>query len=950
MRRFFSLVTASYLLLIAATWASAQTLPTDPALVTGQLDNGLRYIVRQHAYPPGRATIWLHIHSGSLNETEPQRGLAHYLEHMAFNGSENFPPGSVVPFFQSLGMTFGRDQNAFTSFEQTTYQLSLPNADSDSITKGMTYFADVLSRLSLLPAEIDAERQIIQEERIRSLSGQQRTMYYVLERIAPGSIFGQRITIGTEETINSVQQADFRDYYGKWYVPSNATLMAVADADPQQVVSLIEKNFAAAPTCVRPTPQDVGVKAYAQSFAIVASDPEVQTEQVRITRLEPARTPTTTVPQLRDDLVASLGELAFNRRLEDKIAAGNTSYLSGGVSFGNDSGALYMAELRGRAKPGKWQQSLEELALELQRGRLYGFTDREIEDAKKEIISGALRDVETEPTSPASSLVRRMNQSITDGEPIMSAAQQLELVQQLVPSITVEDVGQRFAAEFDPTVVSVTAILPSSSNVPTQSGLLDITTKALSVKPERDAVAVRATQLMETLPQAGEITEVTEHASTGVWSGRLANNTRFHYRFMDTRKNEVTVRISLIGGELHETAENRGVTQGATIAWAQSATAHLSSSDIRSLMTGKKVSVRGGSMGMGGGRGGRGGGMGGGNTESISLTVSGSPDDLETGMQLAHLLLTEPKVEPAAFTQFATMARTMLQQVEKNPMLSGMRAIAGAPYPADVPRTQPLTIEQLDRLDVAAAQAQLDRLIRTSPIEVAVVGDLPKDRALELVARYLGSLPAREQVAPGLYADLRKLDRPIGPRTISLTVESETPQAFVYAGFYGADQTNLPDTRAMTIASMILSTRMNREIREEEQLVYSIGAGFRAGTTYPGCGTMSAAAPTDPAKAERLLEKITSMYVAMASKGVSEEELSVAKRQIANTLDEQMREPSFWLSRLAQMTFEATNLDDVMQAPTAYQAITAQQVRDTFSRYYSPATSMAVKVMPAAGQ
>ena len=289
MPRRLSFGTALCLLLIAAAGVFAQSLPTDPALVTGQLGNGLRFIVRQHANPPGRANIWLHIHSGSLNETDRQRGLAHYLEHMAFNGSEHFPPGSVVPFFQSLGMTFGRDQNAFTSFEQTTYQLTMPHADVDSLTKAMTYFADVLTRLSLLPAEIDAERQIIQEERIRSLSGQQRTMYYVLERIAPGSIFGQRIVIGTEETINSVQQTDFRDYYGKWYVPSNATLMVVADADPQQVVPVIEKNFSASPTVPRPTPQDIGVKAYTQSFAIVASDPEVRTEQITITRLEPAQ-------------------------------------------------------------------------------------------------------------------------------------------------------------------------------------------------------------------------------------------------------------------------------------------------------------------------------------------------------------------------------------------------------------------------------------------------------------------------------------------------------------------------------------------------------------------------------------------------------------------------------------------------------------------------------------
>ena len=159
-----------------------------------------------------------------------------------------------------------------------------------------------------------------------------------------------------------------------------------------------------------------------------------------------------------------------------------------------------------------------------------------------------------------------------------------------MPSITVEEVNKRFAAEFDPAVFSVTAILPASSNVPTEAALLDIATKALAVKPEREAVAQRATQLMDKLPQAGDVAELTEHASTGVWSGWLSNNVRLHYRFMDTRKNEVTVRISLIGGELHETAENRGVTQAATDCLGPTRDSTLSSSDIRSLMTGKKIS------------------------------------------------------------------------------------------------------------------------------------------------------------------------------------------------------------------------------------------------------------------------------------------------------------------------------------------------------------------------
>ncbi|HVZ94156.1 MAG TPA: pitrilysin family protein, partial [Phycisphaerales bacterium] len=281
----------------------AQQLPSDPTLVRGELENGLHYIVRANDEPPGKATMWVHIHSGSLNETDRQRGLAHYLEHMAFNGSENFAPGSLVPFFQSLGMTFGRDQNAFTNFEQTTYQLTLPNTKEETLGQGMMFFSDVVGRLSLLPAEIDAERGIIQEERRRGLSGRQRTSDYVLEHIAPGSIYSQRDTIGTEATINGVNEKDFHDYYGTWYTASNATVMVVADAEPAEVVNLIKEKFNAAPKKPRPTPQAPGVKAYEKSFAIVASDAEIRSEDIQIIRMEPVRPPTTTVPQYRDDLV-----------------------------------------------------------------------------------------------------------------------------------------------------------------------------------------------------------------------------------------------------------------------------------------------------------------------------------------------------------------------------------------------------------------------------------------------------------------------------------------------------------------------------------------------------------------------------------------------------------------------------------------------------------------------
>ncbi|MBX3389655.1 MAG: insulinase family protein [Phycisphaeraceae bacterium] len=932
--------------------AIAQPLPVDPALVVGQLDNGLNYIVRQHSVPEGRAVVWVHMHTGSLNETDPQRGIAHYLEHMAFNGSENFAPGTLVPFFQSLGMQFGRDQNAFTNMEQTTYQLSLPDTKPETLGKGLTFFADVTGRLSLLPNEIDDERQIIQEERRRGLSGRQRTGFYVIERIAPGSLYGERITIGKEETIDSVKKKDFEDYYGKWYGASNATLMVIADANPNEVVTLIKEKFGSLPKKPKPTPVDVRVKAYDKSFAIVASDPEVRSEDIQIVRLEPGRPAITTVPQFRDDIVAGIAEIAMNRRLSDKVSKGSTSYLNGRVSMGNQGTAIYAANANARAKPGMWKETVEEIALEIQRGRQFGFTSREIEDAKKEMIASAERAVETEGTTPMQGLMNRLNGAVSAGEPAISPAQRLELLQKLLPQITEEEVEKRFAKEFDPTAIAFVATLPSGPNVPSESELLAIGTRAFTVQPTQESEAEHATQLMSDLPNPGEFVEFTEDPSSKVWSGWLSNNVRVHYRFMDERKNQASVQIALIGGELLENADNRGITSAAQLAWSRPTTQKLSSTDIRELMTGKKINVRGGGgafAGRGGGRGGRGGGGGiGGAEDAITLNISGNPEELESGFQLAYLLLTQPKIEASSFDQFKTMSKEMLIESTKNPMMMGMRTSISAQYPETEPRTKVMTPEQVDRLSLASSQAWLDKLIKDSPIEVVVVGDVPKDKVVELAERYLGSLPQRTKVSANTYANLRKIERPSGPRIIEKTIDTPTPQAFVMSGFYGADQANRADVRALAMASRILSTRMVKEVREDAQLVYSIGAQSRAATTYPGFGMFSAGAPTEPSKVKPLVDKLASMYDEFAKNGPTEEEMVVARKQFANTFKDQLQDPGYWAQRLDQITFRGLKLEEIVEDPEAYQALTADQVKQVFAKYYSPDQAVVVTVRPAA--
>lgn len=943
---------AASALALAACFAAAPSLasaedaplPTDLAVVAGKLENGLSYMVRRHAVPPGRATVWMHVSTGSLNETDRQRGIAHYLEHMAFNGSENFKPGSLVPFFQSLGMEFGRDQNAFTNMEQTTWILSLPDAGPETLGKGLLFFADVLFRLSLTPEEIDAERQIILEERRRGLSARQRVSDYVMERVAPGSLWSRRDTIGTEEAIQDVVRQDFLDYYGKWYTASNATVMVVADAEPADVVKWIKETFGPAPAKPKPVGQAPGVKAYEKSFAIVASDAELTSEEVRIMRLEPARAPATTVNAWRDDLVLRLGVSAMNRRLERK-AAGGAAYLSGRVSAGNDATTLWSAELSGRAAPGKWNAALTALAVELQRARKFGFSAHELDAVRRQVVAGAERDVETAATAPASAFVREMNASVTTGEPLMSPKQRLELLLKHLPSVTGEEVTKRFAREFDPSAVAFIAVLPAGKGVPTEAELLKAGQAALEVIPGPDTEVAGAARLMPELPKPGSVEDAKEHEATRVWSAWLGNGARLNYRFMDDRRNDVTVAITLVGADLLETAENRGVTQAAQVAWSHPATKLLSSSDVRDLMAGKKVSVGGAGGGGRGGRGGRGGG-GGGSAGTIALTISGSPEDLETGFQLAHLLLTQPRIEGPAFEQFRTTTRQFLQEALKSPMSLGSRISGSLPFPDDDPRTRPLTAEQVDRLTLEAAQAWLEKLVRESPIEIAIVGDLPKDRAFDLAARYLGSLPARPRVGPDTLLQARTLKRPAAPRRFEQSLETPTAQAYVMSGFYGADASNVADSRALSMAARLLTTRMTVEVREKEQLVYSIGASSRPATTYPGFGVFSAAAPTEPAKAARLVEKLAEMYAEFAKNGPTDDEIAVARRQMANAYDEQLKEPAYWLARLQHLAFHGAGLDDLAGEPAAFQALTAKQVKEAFAKYYDPKNAVVVVLKP----
>jgi zinc protease len=906
-----------------------ERLPTDPALVTGALPNGLAYVIRQHKNPEDRVSIWLHVASGSLNETDSTQGLAHYLEHMAFNGSANFPPGSVVPFFQSLGLAFGRDQNAFTSFDQTTYQITLPGGGRDLLDKGLLFMSDVGTRLTLGSPEIDAERQIILEEKRARSSPGQRVQDQVYERLAPESTLGRRLPIGAEETIKSVGREDFRDYYARWYVPSNMTVIVVGDTDPAMALDLIRHHFGSGPALPRPAPRDVGIKPTAGPRAIVVTDPELTRAEVSIARLEPPREPATTVALKRRELVDNIGGWTFGRRMNAEVAAGRTSFLHADASIHDWPGTMRMTSVEASGRPGTWRAMLTDLGTALQRARLHGVSEREMRDAREALIAQAEETVQREATRPARQVLRDINRTVARQEPLMSAAQSLALLRRLLPGITAAEVSQAFAANFDPSRALFIAELPASDAPPSEAELVVLGRTAVDVTPDKPVEVARATTLLASLPPGGAVADRRTHAGSGVTSMWLDNGVRVHHRFMDQRKNEASIVITLAGGQIQETAANHGISEAALRAWDRPATSTLSSTDIRDLMTGAKARVRGGMTG-----------------DTMTLTISGDPAELERGLQLAYLLLTDPVIEPAALEQWKQEELQRIAARKNQPMQVLVTRSAEAIYPRDETRPKALTAEEVQALTRDAAQAWLRRLIVAAPIEVAVVGDVDRDAATRLVTRYLGALPARSRIDDKTLTDRRTISRPRGPIRVEESIDARTPQAAVFAGFFGADLRDTRDIRLLYLAARILTTRMNKTIREDKQLVYSIGAWSEPATVYPGFGLFAAVAPTDPSKAPALAAAVEDMYAAFGHDGPTPDELAVAKKQMTNMLDETLRNPGFWSSQLATLDYRALDLDDMLAARAQYDAFTATEVRDTFARYHRPETRLRFVITP----
>lgn len=919
--------------LLSAIAAAAPTdpLPDRPGLVREVLPNGLTLLAAANATPPGRVALHMVVHAGSLHEADEQRGAAHILAHMAFNGSRRFPPGTLAPFFESLGLTFGRHQNAWLSFTAGHYVLELPRADEQTVRAGLRFFADVADGLLLLDEEFEAERRVALEE-VRAMGGpEQRAGARLLPRLLPASRLASRPPMGDEASLGALRAERVRAFYDAWRRPWNVTVIAVGDAPASRLLALAREELGViegAPGA-RSTP-DARVERPLTARAVVITDPELTMCQAHVATIDPRPAAVATEADLRRALVDQIGAWAMQRRLQGKIDTGEAVFRRAELQLEDLAGAGIKASAVAWGEPERWRDVLSQLSREVERTRRHGFRAREIDDARREFIARVEGDAAREPSIASAMLARRIANAQERAEPSPSARQVANLTAAALSTITREEVSRAFSARFGGPNALYVLLMPESPGAPTEAETLAVGLGAIAGDVAAEAEPAIAELPPIAPPAPGEVVEVSLHPASGALSAWMNNGARVHHRFTDYRRSAVVVSITLAGGWIEEDERSHALSAAALTAWDRPASHSRSGADIRAMLTGRDVKLSADIR-----------------RDALTLTITTSPRDLETALQAAHLLLSEPRIEPAALEQWreTTLQAIAARKTQPTRLLS--EVATDAFYPPGERRTRLLEADAVRAVDLTHAQAWLDRLVASGPIEAAIVGDIDRSAAIALAKQYLGSLAERPRIGRPLFADLRRIERAQGPLVRDVTAPTSTPQAVVLVGMFGADASDADAARTLDVAAQALTTRLVREVREEEQLVYSIRALHTPAEAYSGFGLFYAATTVEPARADALRDRLTEAFEAFAEAGPTESEMEVARAQMLNMLDEKMREPEFWARVLADQTYRGRNLDDVAQAPQRLRAVTRERVHGAFRDAWRPQGRFTFVIRPA---
>ena len=914
----------------AATAGLEDEMPVDPRIRVGELDNGLRYWIRENSYPANRAELWLVVRAGSMQEDKDQLGLAHFVEHMAFNGTKNYPKQELVTLLESFGMRFGAHVNASTGFDNTNYFLVVPTDREEIVDTAFQILEDWAHGVAFEGEEIDKERGVVIEEWRLGLGAGSRVRDQQLPVLFEGSRYSGRLPIGDIDVLREFDHDAARRYYEEWYRPDLMGVIAVGDFDMDSIEGKIREHFGR----IEPAAEGVRAREYEQlqeqegtRFSMV-TDPEATLSTVEFYQFQPLRRQAYH-GSYRRSMVEGLFMRMFNRRLSEQAQAPNPPFLGAGASqdiFVPSSEAFVM----GVGVPdGGVAVGLRAVFAELERVARYGFEESELAREKSQL----LRIFETiqieQEVQDSRQLAEEFSRAFLEGESTPGIDYEWGLYQRFMPGIEVDEVnrvGQGWLLDDDRVVLVTTPDKPGLE-LPTEQDLLaamELSDEAW-LRPYVDTTVDRP--LISVEPEPGRIVEESTIDGIGVTEWVLSNGARVIIKPTDFRQEQVLFRAISPGGYSLVADDDYVAASSAVQVVSSSGFGGFSQREITTLLADKVANVRPliGPLQEG-------------------LIGTAAPRDLEQMFQLAYITITEPRADETVFDMIRERMTVGLANRDVSPE-AAFQEMVQTTLSQNHPRRRPLSVDLLDEMDLEKSYLfYVDRFGDVSDFTFVIVGNVDPETLRPLVEKYLASLPGSGREETWVDEGIRPPSGVI-KKTVRRGVEPKGLTTIVFTG-EGPGEDVEAENESLSAMAEVLQTRLREVLREDLGGTYGVQVSASAVDEPHPLYSVSITFGSDPDRADELAAEVFNEIDRLKLAAPDQAEVDAVTESFRRSYELSLEENGFWLGRLVDAYHRGTDPRTILEYENSLQDITPAGVQNTAARYFNLNNYVQVSLMP----
>ena len=908
----------------------SQAMPVDPKITMGKFPNGLRYYILANKKPEKRAELRLVVKAGSTLEEDDQRGLAHFVEHMAFNGTKNFPKHDLVAFIESLGMRFGADANAYTSFDETVYMLQVPTDKPEALDRAFQVLEDWAHNVTFDPAEIEKERGVVLEEWRGNRGAGMRTTEKLFPIVFKGSRYAERMPIGTPEIIQTGKAARIVQFYKDWYRPDLMAVVAVGDFDKAAIEKLISNHFASLPAATNPRPRptfDVPDRPDT-AFAII-TDKETANTSVEVNTILPSEEEGT-VGVYRQKTVDRLFSGMLNERFSEITQKPDAPFLFGFTGRGSFLARNKdIAFLSAVVKEDGVERGLRALLTEAERVARFGFTETELARQKTNILRAYEQYLIEKDNTQSSDKAAEYIRNFLQGETLPSAEDEYELHKRFLPGITLAEIN-KIAREWFPAstknrLVVLTAPQKAGVTIPDEAKLAAIMKEPPPTDLKAYVDTVGTTTLLETLPSPGKVTNVSTNEKAGLTIWELSNGAKVVLKPTTFKADEILFRASSPGGT--SVASDADYVPADTAAQVITAggVGKFNVIELGKMLTGKVASAN---VHIG----------------ELEEGISGnsSRKDLETMFQLIYLRFTQPRADAEAFAVLASQTKTLLANQSVVPEIALFDELIKATFQNHLRRQRP-TAATVDQWNLEKSLAfYKDRFADASNFTFFFVGSFDEAMIKPLIERYIASLPSLKRKES--WKDIGvKTPTTVIERRVEKGIEPKSLSMILIHGSMVFDQQRRTVFHAM---AQILEMRLLQSLREELGGTYSVSV-IDSNAKYPKPEySIGIRFGSSPDRTEDLIKRVFQEIEKFKTEGPTVKELTDEKEALLREFETNSQKNGYLLNQIATRYTYGEDPAIIWNSPEIYKKLDAAAIKEAAKTYLNTSAYVRVSLFP----